>query len=66
MKKINALSILSVVVFSLVLCYNVSFETNPIGYLLILGLFVAESIRAYTEGVGRGVEIIEEIRNETN
>ena len=64
MKIIKGLSILSVVVFTLVLCYNVSFETNPIGYLLILGLFVAESIRAYIEGIGRGIEIIKEIKGE--
>ena len=63
MMRINVLSIVSVLVFCAVVTYNISFESNPLGYVSILILFAAESIRAYTEGLGRGVEIIQEIRD---
>lgn len=59
--RINGWSILSIVAFCFVLTYNMPFDSNPIGYILILALFVVESIRAYIEGLERGVEIIKEV-----
>ena len=61
--KMNVLAIISITVFAIVLTYNLHFDDNPIGYLLILLLYGFESVRAYTEGLGRGVEIIQEIRD---
>ena len=62
--RISILGALSIVAFSFALTYNVHFDENPIGYLSLFILYAFESIRAYIEGLDRGVEIIKEIRGE--
>jgi len=60
--KFSILGVISIVVFCFTVTYNINFNENPYGYLFILILFAFESIRSYVEGIGRGVEIIQEIR----
>ena len=62
--RINIWGIVSITAFCFVLTYNVPFSSNPIGYIGILALFVVESIRAYVEGLDKGVEMIKQIRSE--
>ena len=61
MKKINILGLISMASFAFALTYNIHFGDNPYGYLSIFILYAFETIRSYTEGLERGVEIIKEI-----
>ena len=66
--KIKIVGFIMLAAFAFLLAYFVDITAstnNLLGYLGLFALYFIESIRAYYEGLTKGVEIVREIRNES-